>query len=183
MKMKFLSALFLALALVPVSLTAEESHAGCDVAGPDAYFCFGDAFSKLDLDQGEGVSFWVHKAGYLSKVLVEDTGGKDVTQGQIERQILALVSAQAESFGRAFSFSDLTATTIHGVPFGTFSYRLRGGSQDSAVLHSYVAVKGRVLQVVSQILMTSASTDAKALERAHADALRAVKLADASSDA
>ncbi len=183
MFLKSFSAFLFAALLSPGILAADEVQSECGAAGPDAYFCFGDAFTKLDVDHGEGVSFWVHKTGFLSKVLVEDTGGKDVTQGQIERQILALVSEQAEHFGRDFAFSDLSATTVGGVPFGTFSYRLRGATQEAAVLHSYVAVKGRVLQVVSQLLLKSADTKANALEEAHAAALRAVKLEDPSSDA
>lgn len=177
----FFAATFAAL-VSPFSLAAQELGSNCGVAGPDAYFCSGDAFTQLDVDQGEGVSFWIHRTGYLSKVLVEDLGGKEVTQAQIERQILALVSSQVESLGRDFAFSDLTASTVHGVPFGTFSYRLKGEAQDSAVLHSYVAVKGRVLQVVSQLLLKSADPKAEALEQAHAEALRAVKLEDLSSD-
>ncbi|NNE50850.1 MAG: hypothetical protein HKN30_00425 [Sulfitobacter sp.] len=153
------------------------------MAGPDAYFCFGEAFKRLELGTGAGVSFWMHETGYLSKVLVEETVGKDVSQSQIETRILNMVSQQAEHLGRAFAFSDLQATSVGGVPFGTFSYRLRGDERESAVLHSYVAVKGRVLQVVSQLALRSSTSGAEALEKAHADALRAVKIEDPSSDA
>ena len=182
MKMKFIFFLCAALALGAGGAMADSADSGCDVAGPDAYFCFGDAFSKLDIEEVEGVSFWLHKAGYLSKVLVEETGDTEVTQGQIERRILDMVTAQAVSVGRDFDFTDLSATTVHGVPFGTFSYRLKGARQESAVLHSYVAVKGRVLQVVSQILLKSARTDIANLEEAHAEALRAVRIDDPSTD-
>lgn len=183
MFLKSLSALLSAALLSAAPLAADDAPPACGVAGPDAYFCFGDAFTRLEIDHGEGVSYWVHETGFLSKVLVEDTGGKDVSQGQIERQILALVTKQATDLGRDFAFSDLSATTIGGVPFGTFSYRLRGAEREATVLHSYVAVKGRVLQVVSQLLLTSADPRTSALEEAHAAALRAVKLEDLSSDA
>lgn len=180
---RIFSAACLAAALGPFAALAEEGTKPCSVAGPDAYFCFGDTFKKLELNRGAGVSFWMHETGYLSKVLVEETGDKKVTQSQIERRILAIVSEQAEHLGRDFAFSDLSATTLDGVPFGTFSYRLRGAKQESAVLHSYIAVKGRVLQVVSQLALRTAASGAEALEKAHADALRAVKIEDPSSDA
>ena len=60
---------------------------------------------------------------------------------------------------------------------------LQGGQQDSAVLHSYVVVKERILQVVSQIALKSASRDPADLEQAHAAALKAVKINDPASDA
>lgn len=179
---KFLSVMLLC-GLAPLILSAQDAAGTCGVAGPDAYFCTGEVFRKLDLDQGEGVSFWLHEAGYLSKVLVEETGDTEVTQGQIETRILDIVSRQADTLGRAFAFSDLSATEIHGVPFGTFRYRLRGEKADSVVLHSYVAVKGRVLQVVSQMALRSAASKRVTLEKAHAAALRAVKIEDPSSDA
>ncbi len=162
---------------------AQDATTECAVAGPEAYFCFGDTFNRLELELGEGVSFWMHEDGFLSKVLVEETGNKTVTPAQIETRILQMVSEQAKHFGRALAFSDLNATSVHGVPFGTFSYRLQGGAQNSAVLHSYVAVKGRVLQVVSQIALANADVAPEALERAHAAALRAVKIKDLTSDA
>lgn len=176
-------AALLALSFGPMGASAEQGSKPCGVAGPDAYFCFGDTFKKLELNKGAGVSFWMHETGYLSKVLVEETGDKQVTRSQIERRILAMVSEQAEHLGRDFAFSDLSATTLDGVPFGTFSYRLRGAKQEAAILHSYIAVKGRVLQVVSQLALRTAGSGAEALEKAHADALRAVKIEDPSSDA
>lgn len=177
------SAIFIAAAVCSTPALAADPATDCAVAGPEAYFCFGDTFEQLELELGEGVSFWMHEGGYLSKVLVEETGDKTVTPAQIETRILKMVSEQAKQFDRVLAFSDLNATSVHGVPFGTFSYRLQGGEQNSAVLHSYVAVKGRVLQVVSQIALNSADTAPDALERAHAAALRAVKIKDLTSDA
>lgn len=177
------SALTLAAVLGPCAVLAQDAAATCDAAGPSTYFCSGDSFSKLDLGQRDGVSFWMHNTGFLSKILVEDTGGTQVTQSQIENRILAIVSEQADQLGRDFAFSDLSADTVAGVPFGTFSYNLQNDKVDSTVLHSYVALKGRVLQVISQIARKSASSEKEALQQAHAAALRAVKLTDPSTDA
>lgn len=180
---KFFFAALTGTILGPVAAGAQSTVDGCGVAGPNAYFCFGDTFRELKLKQVEGVSFWMHEGGYLSKVLVEETGGKAVTSSQVETRILAMVTEQAHDLGRDFNFSDLRSANVHGVPFGTFSYRLEGAAQDSAVLHSYVVVKERILQVVSQVALNSASRDPADLQEAHAAALRAVKIVDRGSDA
>lgn len=173
--------------LVTLSLGATAVHADpaleeCSIAGPDAFFCSGKTFRQMKLDMGEGVTFWLHKTGFLSKVLVEDTNGKPVTRAQIENRIIAIVSNQAGHFGSAFSFSDLSSTTVGGVPFGTLSYELEGEETNHAVLHSYVSVKGRVLQVVSQLALAQASKEPAALAEAHAAALRAVRIESRTSD-
>lgn len=170
---------FLAAALTLAGhANADDAAKPCINAGPDAYFCAGDTFTQLEVAHGAGVTFWLHEAGYLSKVLVESGDGTPPTQGQIERQILTQVSQQAASIGHDFAFSDLQARSVNGAPYGTFSYQLKGADQDSAVLHSYVAVGDRVLQVVSQALVKMTGAD---LEHAHDDALRAVRL-DARTD-
>ncbi|MEW9920831.1 hypothetical protein AB2B41_14550 [Marimonas sp. MJW-29] len=173
--------LFLACALSASPLAAEDAG-NCATAGTDAFFCSGELFQKLELGKHEGVSFWMHRAGYLSKVLVEETGSKRISESQIERRILDIVSRQAENLGRAFAFSDLDATMGPGVSVGTFSYSLKGARGEASVLHSYVAVKGRVLQVVSQLALKSAASEAVSLEKAHAAALRAVRIEDLGSD-
>ena len=61
------------LSLGATAVHADPALEECSIAGPDAFFCSGKTFRQMKLDVGEGVTFWLHKTGFLSKVLVEDT--------------------------------------------------------------------------------------------------------------
>lgn len=178
---KKISALICAAFCAAPVLADETDH--CALAARDAFFCSGEEFRKLDLAEHEGISFWMHRAGYLSKVLIEETGSSTVSQSVIERRILEMVSQQAQNLGRDFAFSDLEAATVQGMPVGTFSYDLKGKDGVASILHSYVAVRGRVLQVVSQMALKSATGEAVSLETAHSAALRAIQIRELGSDA
>lgn len=156
------------------ALAAEEPL--CRSAGPGAEFCTGGSFTRVDTGDVTGISFWLDEAGYLSKVLVQDGVGDGVDQAQIEQQILAMVSGQADDIGRDFEFSDLSSTTAGGAPFGTISYALAMGGGRQSILHSYVAVNGIIVQVISQIALKGVPNDATALRYAHHRALEAIAL-------
>jgi hypothetical protein len=177
MILKFFSAVATA-ALIALPVAAEQAVSkDCKAAGAGAVFCRGDNFKPLNYSQVEGISFWLHREGFLSKVLVEEISD-EVTQARIESRIMKVVSQQAESIGTEFEFEDLASDMLDGAPFGTLSYSLMQKGSPKAVLHSYVATKGVVLQVISQIALKSADTAPAALEVAHAAALRAVRLGD-----
>lgn len=171
------SAIILALATTaPMSGAWAEENPTCSEAGPGAAFCKGATFSRVDDGVTKGLSFWIDRAGYLSKVVVQTDPDGKADQALIESQILAMVSRQASDIGRDFKFSDVTSTTAGGAPFGTLSYSLARKGRNQAILHSYVAVKGIVIQVISQIAMKGASRDPEALMMAHHRALDAIDL-------
>lgn len=156
-------------------MSASETNP-CASAGPGASFCAGALFSRVDSGTVEGLSFWMDKAGYLSKVVVQSAAGPSVDQALVETQILSMVSAQAESVGRAFEFRDLDATTTGVAGFGTLSYSLAKAGRSQAILHSYVLVKGVVIQVISQIAKKGTAGGPGALMVAHRRAVEAIKL-------
>ncbi|MBD3664239.1 hypothetical protein [Sulfitobacter aestuariivivens] len=172
------SFLFSAFFVLSLSHTAgaETKTSACDVAGPGAAFCQGETFSRLDGGETTGMSFWLHQAGYLSKVVVQEVPEEDAVQSDIESLIIDSVSQQAVALGRGFEFIDLSSATAAGAPFGTLSYNLAHAKGDQAILHSYVAVKGLIVQVISQIAIKEASRDPAALQNAHAEALSALEL-------
>jgi hypothetical protein len=174
---RIFSAVFLALTTTaPITGAWAEDRPTCREAGPGAAFCTGNTFSRLDDGVTDGLSFWMDRAGYLSKVLVQTDPDGDADQALIESQILAMVSRQASDIGRDFAFSDVTSTTAGGAPFGTLSYSLAREGRNQAILHSYVAVKGIVIQVISQIALKGADRDPEALMLAHHRALDAIEL-------
>ena len=164
---------FLAVALA-TPLMAEERN--CAKAGPQAEFCANGQFARLDEGATPGSSLWMYRGGYLSKVLVESLADAHAKRATIEARIMALVSRQAVEVGRRFEFSDMTSATLGGAPFGTLSYTLAGEDGDSVILHSYVAVEGKVAQVISQVALKRADRDPDALRAAHDAALSAVRL-------
>lgn len=177
MKFNFISALVVSLATVSqIHFAAAAEDPGCRVAGPGAEFCTQGAFQRVDTGGVEGLSFWLDQAGYLSKILVQPDAEGAADQTRIEQQILAMVSGQATEIGREFQFSDLSSTSAGGAPFGTISYALAAEGRTQAILHSYVAVKGIVVQVISQIALKGAAADAEALKQAHHRALDAIEL-------
>lgn len=175
----FSACAFAALLAVPAAAD-QVVLTDCSDAGVGATFCHGQTFAALDAGQPEGMSLWLHERGYLSKVLIEELADPQVTQGQIEGRIMALVSAQADHIGRNFEFEDISSYSAGGTPFGTISYSLRDAKGPKAILHSYVAAKGVVLQVISQIALKEADPAPDALRKAHAAALKAVHLAEPS---
>ena len=176
MKRNFFAFFFALAVAAPTSSALAETSTRCSEAGPGAAFCTGSTFSRIDAGVTEGLSFWLDRAGYLSKVLVQADPDGDADQATIESQILAMVSRQATDIGREFEFSDATSTTAGGAPFGTLSYSLAQEGQDQKILHSYVAVKGIVIQVISQIALKGAAKDPEALMMAHHRALDAIEL-------
>ncbi len=172
-----------AFLLTASSALAEPERPPCDDAGPDTTFCAGATFARVDEGQTQGLSFWMHRDGYLSKVLVQRVPEERVDGAEIEAQIIAMVSQQAQDIGRSFAFSDLKSASVDGATFGTLSYKLSKAEKENAILHSYVAIRGKVLQVISQIALKRASPDPAALERAHAAALDAITLTQAGHDA
>ena len=84
---KFFSSLFAALVIAGSQATAED----CGVAGPDAYFCFGDTFKELKLDHAEGVELTVATSGigmlgYNSRIPIIDLVG--LTDAHVAHQKL-----------------------------------------------------------------------------------------------
>jgi hypothetical protein len=174
---ELVSAFFLASVLmVPVQSAGAEEPLGCRAAGPGASFCAGQRFARLDKGGTRGLSYWIDAKGYMSKVVVQSGPEGPANQAMIESQIMEMVSRQANDIGRDFEFSDLTSATAGGAPFGTLSYTLGGTGQDQPILHSYVAVKGVIVQVISQIALKGTKRDAKALMLAHHRALDAIQL-------
>lgn len=167
--------------LPSVALAADAGS--CVRAGPGAEFCAGGDFSRIDDGSTDGITYWLHQGGFMSKVLVQDVGQGSFTQGDIESSIIAMISAQAASQGRAFDFSDIEAAQMGGQPFGTLSYALSRKGGEQAILHSYVATGRLVLQIISQVGLSSASRAPQDLEQAHAAALHALTLADAGPEA
>lgn len=157
-------------------LYAASLEETCDRTGTNARFCAGTVFAQVAPDTPEGVTFWLHERGYLSKVLVEDTGTATPSAAEVEARIVSIVAQQAAMLDRTFDFADLEAGVTSGVSFGTLRYALRTGDRGQTILHSYVAAQGVVVQVISQVALKSASRDLSDLTAAHADALRAVRL-------
>lgn len=177
MKRSFISAVLVCLATsVPIHAAPAIEQDGCRHAGPGAEFCAQGTFRRVDTGTVEGMSFWLDEAGYLSKVLVQPDAEGGSGQATIEQQILTMVSGQAVGIGRDFQFSDLTSTSAGGAPFGTISYALTGKGRTQAILHSYVAVRGIVVQVISQIALRGVPADPAALMQAHHRALDAIAL-------
>lgn len=178
MSRHFFAAALLGAFLGAPALAEEPMLDECSQAGAGALFCQGSHFAQLNYSQVEGISFWLHREGFLSKVLVEEIADSKVDQAGIESRIMSLVSAQADEIGHEFDFEDLASHSLGGAPFGTLSYSLVQKGSPKAILHSYVATKGVVLQVISQIALKTADTDPLALQTAHAEALRAVHLSE-----
>lgn len=166
----------------PLAANAADTVA-CGDAGPRTEFCGGAIFSRLDDGSAQGVSFWLHRTGFMSKILVQEVQGGNFSQGDIEGSILEMVSSQANAQGRAFTFSDIEAANIGGQPFGTLSYAFSREGGEQAILHSYVSTGDLILQIISQIGLSSASSAPDALEKAHAAALHALVLTDAGPEA
>ncbi len=172
-----LSAIFLSLAaMAPMTPALAGDQAACPPAGPGAVFCGGAAFNRLDRGGTEGLSYWLDHSGYLTKLVVQQGPKGIADQSVIESQIMAMVSRQAADVGRDFEFSDITSASVGGAPFGTLSYTLAGSGRKQAILHSYVAVKGVIVQVISQIAMKGTDQDPEALMMAHHRALDAIQL-------
>ncbi|SFE03090.1 hypothetical protein SAMN04488523_104265 [Sulfitobacter brevis] len=153
-----------------------DDDPSCRAAGPGASFCTEGLFARLDKGGTKGLSYWLDSRGYMAKVMVQSGPTEAADQAQIEAQIMAMVSRQASEIGREFEFSDLTSANAGEAPFGTLSYTLAGASQNQPILHSYIAIKGVVVQVISQIALKGAKRDADALLLAHHRALEAIHL-------
>ena len=153
-----------------------EDDPSCRAAGPGASFCTDGLFARLDKGGTQGLSYWLDSRGYMAKVMVQNGPTEAADQARIESQIMAMVSRQASEIGREFEFSDLTSANAGEAPFGTLSYTLAGASQNQPILHSYIAIKGVVVQVISQIALKGAEKDAEALLLAHHRALGAIHL-------
>ena len=182
MKKAFFSFLLSFTLVGPHLAGAAGATSDCGRAGPGAEFCSGATFARVDAGQTRGMSFWMHRAGYLSKVLVQEMPQEGARRGDIEAAIISIVSQQASSIGRSFEFSDISSSTRGGAPFGTLTYTLSGQSGDKPILHSYVAVKGVVVQVISQLAVKTADPGPQALHAAHRDAVAAIHLKGPGSD-
>ena len=161
-------------ALIAQPAFSGETHPDCSRTGPGMSFCAGDDFRRLDGGQRTGISYWMHLDGVISKVLTEKDNAMAVTQAAIEARIIEMVDAQAGAEGQEFEFVDLDSRSINGAPFGTLTYRLAGPKQATTVLHSYAALNGVVVQVLSQIAPRNTSGDANALRHAHFEAVGAL---------
>ena len=173
-----LAVIFFAAASITTGSANASDTRGCRIAGPGASFCAESDFARVDIGSTEGLSYWLDSRGYLSKVVVQNGPADGADQARIEAEILAMVTRQALDIGRAFEFDDLTSATAGEAPFGTLSYSLSGARQDQPILHSYVAVEGIIVQVISQIAVNGAARDADGLMLAHHRALEAIHLDD-----
>lgn len=162
------------LALGGTAVMAEEDTTMCSLAGPGMQFCAGEVFQRLDAGATEGMSFWLHSDGFVTKVLAEESDSGMATQTAIEARIIAMVDAQAGAGGHGFEFVDLDSRSLNGAPFGTLTYRLQGAQSATTVLHSYAALDGVVVQVLSQIAPRNRANAAE-LQEAHFAAVSALK--------
>ncbi|MGJ8544401.1 MAG: hypothetical protein ACSHWZ_03080 [Sulfitobacter sp.] len=170
-------AVFAALiALASAGSVAAEELGGCAQIGPGAGFCGADLFKPLRQYDLPGQSFWLHRAGFLSKLLVQDDPAGRANQGEVEAQIIGMVRGRAGEMGAGFEFLDVVSARAGGQPYGTLSYRVKDGGRAKTILHSYLVADGVVVQVISQIGVSRASREATALSAAHEDALRALRL-------
>lgn len=147
----------------------------CSRAGPGLTFCAGKEFRRIDAGQHRGISYWLHPDGFISKVLAEKDGKVAATQQAIEARIIEMINARAGAVGRHFEFIDLDSRSINGAPFGTLTYRLAGPQEATTVLHSYAALNGVLVQVLSQVAPRGGGNDRAALTHAHFEAVGALK--------
>lgn len=163
------------LLLAATAAAAEPIGDGCTGTGLGVEFCGGTGFARIDKGQYPGQSFWLHRGGYFSKLLVQRDDAS-VTPTQIEAMILQTVSGQATRIGRDFEFGDLEARSIGGVPMGTLSYTLSTKGASKAILHSYVATGEVVIQVLSQHVRQPENARESELLAAHEAALSALRI-------
>ena len=163
--------------LAPLTAAAQNVTPDCVSAGPGADFCTQAQYNRVDQGQTEGISYWLDAQGYLAKVVVQPGPTRPAESAVIESRILSMVSQQANHVGRAFEFSDLSSARAGGARFGTISYALADKTgRGQPVLHSYLAVEGVIVQVISQPAVNGAPRDAEALTLAHHRALEAIEL-------
>lgn len=163
------------LSIVTQPVLAADVLPECSRAGPGLTFCAGADFTRIDKGQNKGISYWLHPKGFISKVLAEKGGALTVTQQAIEARIIEMIDARAGAVGQNFEFIDLDSRSINGAPFGTLTYRLAGPNKSTTVLHSYAALNGVLVQVLSQMSPRSTAEDAAALRHAHFAAVGALK--------
>ncbi len=170
---KFFVACLLSVSVQPV--LAADGHPACSRAGPGLNFCAGEDFMRIDKGQSMGISYWLHPDGFISKVLAEKDGTIAATQQAIEARIIEMINARAGAVGQDFEFVDLDSRSINGAPFGTLTYRLAGPKKATTVLHSYAALNGVLVQVLSQVAPRSSAGDTEALRHAHFAAVGALQ--------
>ncbi len=163
------------LATLAQPVIASDAGTECSNVGPNMRFCSGETFKRLDSGQRNGISYWSHSGGFVSKVLTERDSFDLATQNIIEGRIIAMINAQAEAAGHDFEFFDLDSRSLHGAPFGTLTYQLTNAETATVVFHSYAALNGLVVQVLSQIAAGDGSESVTALKSAHFEAIGALK--------
>lgn len=154
---------------------ADSALPECSRTGPGMTFCGGQEFTRIDRGQLRGISYWLHPDGFISKILTEKDSKIAATQQAIEARIIEMINARAGAAGQNFEFVDLDSRSINGAPFGTLTYRLAGPKKATTVLHSYAALNGVVVQVLSQVAPRGTADDTEALKHAHFAAVGALK--------